>query len=137
MSIGIKLAKQGKSVPVNSSTITKETHKIMSYVGNTKLGASTRDKVIKSLSNEVKRQVLAERQLINAKRLGTALAVSRANELANVSPSKINRSKEYFKVIENKLEGRVGDYSDGILAVHLQNVRELIKKNQLILSELK
>ncbi|MDM1044333.1 hypothetical protein HX004_10535 [Myroides sp. 1354] len=137
LSQGAKLAKQGKNLSVNASAITKETYKIMSFAGNTKLGASTRNKVVKILSNEVKRQVLAERQLINAKRLGTALAIRRANELANVSPSKINRSKEYFKVIENKLEGRVGDYSDGILAVHLQNMRELIKKNQLILSELK
>ncbi|MDM1409095.1 hypothetical protein [Myroides sp. DF42-4-2] len=137
LSQGAKLAKQGKNLSANANTITKETYKIMSFAGNTKLGTSTRNKVIKSLSNEVKRQVLAERQLINAKRRGTALAISRATELANVSPSKIKRSKEYFKVIENKLEGRVGDYSDGILAVHLQNMRELIKKNQLILSELK
>ncbi|MDM1510158.1 hypothetical protein HX082_12210 [Myroides odoratimimus] len=134
---GAKLAKQGKDLSANASFITKETYKIMSLAGNTKLGVSTRDKVVSSLSNEVKRQVLAERQLINAKRIGTTLAISRATELANVSPAKIKRSKEYFKVIENKLEGRVGDYSDGILAVHLQNVRELIKKNQLILNETK
>lgn len=40
------------------------------------------------------------------------------------------KEREYFKVIENKIEGRIGDFSDGILAVHLQRVRDLIKENE-------
>ena len=109
----------------------------MSVTGGNQVGTAARNKVVGALSNEVKRQVIAERTLTKAKRVGTGLALSTTAELANVSPVKVKRSKEFFKVIENKLEGRVGDYTDGILAVHLQNARELIKKNQMRLSELK
>lgn len=46
--------------------------------------------------------------------------------LTYISPEESNI---LFKVIENKIGGRIGDFSDGILAVHMQRVRDLIKKN--------
>ncbi|MBU2060320.1 MAG: hypothetical protein KKH44_00525 [Bacteroidetes bacterium] len=40
-----------------------------------------------------------------------------------------------FKVLENKINGRIGDFSDGILAVHMQKVRDIIKVNTAMISE--
>lgn len=34
-----------------------------------------------------------------------------------------------YKVLENKIKGRIGDFSDGILAVHIQRVRDNVKVN--------
>ena len=41
---------------------------------------------------------------------------------------KYNKSKS-FKVINNQIDGRIGDFSDGIVATHLQRVRTIIKDN--------
>lgn len=38
-----------------------------------------------------------------------------------------------FKNIENKMNGRIGDYSDGILSVHMQKVRDIIKLNSTMI----
>lgn len=40
-----------------------------------------------------------------------------------------------FKVLENKINGRIGDFSDGILVVHMQRVRDIIKANKGMLAE--
>ncbi len=42
---------------------------------------------------------------------------------------------EMFKVLENKINGRIGDFSDGILAVHMQRVRDIIKLNSTMIKQ--
>ena len=46
-----------------------------------------------------------------------------------------DQAGEMFKVLENKINGRIGDFSDGILAVHMERVRDIIKGNSAKLSE--
>lgn len=46
-----------------------------------------------------------------------------------------DQAGEMFKVLENKINGRIGDFSDGILAVHMDRVRDIIKDNSAKLSE--
>ena len=46
-----------------------------------------------------------------------------------------DQAGEMFKVLENKINGRIGDFSDGILAVHLQRVRDIIKINKALISD--
>lgn len=45
------------------------------------------------------------------------------------------QAAEMFKILENKINGRIGDFSDGILAVHMQTVRDIIKLNSAIIKE--
>ena len=42
---------------------------------------------------------------------------------------------EMFKVLENKINGRIGDFSDGILADNFQRVRGIIKDNSAKLAK--
>lgn len=44
-----------------------------------------------------------------------------------------DQAGEMFKVLENKINGRIGDFSDGILAVHMQRVRDIIKTNKKLI----
>lgn len=55
------------------------------------------------------------------------------NSLIQFDEKDIDYEKAFytFHLISNKLEGRIGDYSDGILSVYLQNVREVVKLNNL------
>ncbi len=46
-----------------------------------------------------------------------------------------DQAQEMFKVLENKINGRIGDFSDGILVVHMQRVRDIIKANKGMLAE--
>lgn len=46
-----------------------------------------------------------------------------------------DQAGEMFKVLENKINGRIGDFSDGILAVHMERVRDIIKDNSTMLAE--
>lgn len=45
-----------------------------------------------------------------------------------------DQAGEMFNVLENKINGRIGDFSDGILAVHLQRIRNIIKANEVMLT---
>lgn len=42
-------------------------------------------------------------------------------------------TSQSFKVINNQINGRIGDFSDGILTVHLQKVRDIIKLNSAMI----
>jgi hypothetical protein len=71
------------------------------------------------------------------KRLAIATVSGRASLITNGSKELYTRGRqmtseqtaEVFKDIGNKLDGRVIDFSDGILAVHIQTVRDMIKRN--------
>lgn len=125
---GIKLAKRGKDLPTQVNKITSMTYNVMKS-NNSLLNVT--DKIAsKKINNELKRQVFAEVQLKKTKKIAAENSLKGVAALASVAPIKYQKSREYFKNIENKIEGRIGDFSDGILAVHLQNVREVVKKNQ-------
>lgn len=112
-----KAFKNSKVLNENSQKITRISHSLMNrqmanFISNT-------------FKNERSRASFATKSLV----INTA-AISGKMALKTLTP---NQSSEFFKVIENKINGRIGDFSDGILVVHMQRVRDLIKKNSDIL----
>lgn len=73
-----------------------------------------------------------------ANRIGySAMAITKGAFVLRTGASYLppDQAGEMFKVLENKINGRIGDFSDGILAVHMQRVRDIIKANKVMLME--
>lgn len=136
---GVALAKDIlKNVTVAAKAIRRgnELHKnatLTTKIANTLMNKKMAVAISSAFKNEVKRNKLADisgniskgKILIN----GTAVTYTVGDQyLSNEEAS------ELFTVIENKINGRIGDFSDGILAVHMQRVRDIIKGNSAKLS---
>ncbi|MBQ0908586.1 hypothetical protein KBJ98_07725 [Flavobacterium sp. F-328] len=83
-------------------------------------------KLSQILSNQNKRDFIVGRSE------EAFLALSVVNHLNDRREDKLLES---FQNINNQINGRIGDFSDGILAVHLQKVRGIIKDNTTKLAE--
>lgn len=132
ISKGLKWAKNGKGIIGNQNTITKISQQVGTSIYSNKLvGQKIINKTIKILSNENKRYATGKQIISTGKKVGAMGVITGGNSL--YSSMNYTKGIEYFKNIENKIEGRIGDYSDGILSVHFQNIRDNIKKNQGII----
>lgn len=135
---GVSLATRNKSLSADASNIAKITYNFAKNSGNSKLSHAARKQVIKTLSNNAKRIEKSAVLASGAKRATITHTVMGAKNLNDIQDSQNNipkHSRDFFKDIENKLEGRIGDFSDGMLAVYLQNVREVIKYNQNLINK--
>ncbi|MEJ8591177.1 hypothetical protein JSO54_08015 [Riemerella anatipestifer] len=130
--LGIKLALHNKPLQENSGKITKIVFDYAKKSGTYKINNMINKKIIEKTSNEAKRIVLSTKIESGLKRKvvqESTNIIKMSDTLSHNKKSQLNTFED-FKVIENKIEGRIGDFSDGILAVHLQNIRETIKYNQ-------
>ena len=137
---GLKFAKQGKLLAQNASKITKISYNAASKLNKNKWGSKVINGLINKVSNETNRVEMATnltRARKNIASKATKATYKAAHDYLNSESIDISKTKEHFKVLENKIEGRIGDYTDGILTVHLQNVREIIKYNQTVLNKYK
>lgn len=107
-----KAFKTGKMLSANSSILSQYAYKLMNK--------DVAEFVAKHCKNEMMREAIATR-------VGKVAMSKHAQNI----PFTFNEQKVAFKNIENKINGRIGDFSDGILAVHLQRVRDIIKANAL------
>jgi hypothetical protein len=110
-----KAFKAGKMLASNSGMLSQYSYKIMNK--------DVAGFVAKHCKNEVMREAIATR-------VGK-VAVSKHAQKIPFNYLTLNKQKAAFKNIENKINGRIGDFSDGILAVHLQRVRDIIKANAI------
>lgn len=140
ISTGLKYAKQGKSLAEGAATITKISYGAAETIKKNNIGSKVINSVINKLSNETKRIEMATTLTKSAKKnISSMISGSsiQAYDYLNSRSINLSKTREQFKVIENKIEGRIGDYSDGILTVHLQDIREKIKYNQTVLNKYK
>lgn len=113
-----QVAKKFKNVEFISqkSSIVKLTHKIMNQ--------KTANIIAKTFKNDKIRSKVANVGYVGFAGKSTQFVTDKASMYLSPDESNI-----IYKVIENKINGRIGDFSDGILAVHMQRVRDIIKKN--------
>lgn len=107
---GARAAKVGGKLSKNAKCFAKLT--------STVLTKKTAIKLTRKLSNIQKRERVAKRLAIIG---GTATI------------SQFSLTMKDFKSADNKIEGRIGDFSDGMIAVHIQELREIIKKNEALI----
>lgn len=127
---GINSSMKNKALNNGAGEIAKLTYNLSKNAGNSKFINGSKKKIINSISNEAKRTSLNTSLVSGLKRKVATVSVITAGNTLN--HQKTIKNEDLFKVIENKLEGRIGDYSDGILTVHFQEVRDAVKKNQAI-----
>lgn len=116
-----KYYKKGIDLPLKSGFLAKNVKKIMN------------DKVANYISKTFKNDQIRTK-FSNIGYVPIAVKTIYAgvkNESSYLPP---NQAGIMFKVLENKINGRIGDFSDGILAVHLQKVRDIIKSNQAVIT---
>lgn len=104
-------------LPQKSKFIANESYKLMNkkvaaFIAKTFKNDQIRTKVSYTVDNKIK---------LGIKDVATYLSSEQAGEM--------------FKVLENKINGRIGDFSDGILSVHMQRVRDIIKQNTKLIQE--
>ncbi|MFV0211420.1 hypothetical protein OBK22_06370 [Empedobacter falsenii] len=127
---GINSSMKNRALKEGAGEIAKLTYTLSKNTGNSKFINLSKKKIINSISNEAKRTSINTSVVSGLKRkAATVSVITVGNSLNHQKPIK---NEDLFKVIENKLEGRIGDYSDGILTVHFQEVRDAVKKNQAI-----
>lgn len=120
---GAKAYKNGVKLPQSASLMSKATKKLMN------------EQVANYISKTFKNDKIRS-QTANALGYG-ALVTTQSAVIVRQSSSYLppDEAGEMFKILENKINGRIGDFSDGILAVHLQRVRDIIKTNKTMISE--
>lgn len=113
---GLKAAKNSIILEKSPSMLAKYTSKFL----NKDLAAFT----AKKINNQKLRDKVAD----NSAKIGTA-----SSTLGSLKFIPTSQPLQSFKNIENKMNGRIGDFSDGILTVHLQKVRDIIKLNSAMI----
>ncbi|MBI9056972.1 MAG: hypothetical protein JEZ01_04295 [Labilibaculum sp.] len=98
--------KKGADLAKNAGFVQKFAAKVM--------GQKTAIKLARGLSNSVKRNRVSKRVALVG---GAGVAVEAGYNF------------KQYRNIENKLKGRIGDFSDGMIAVHIQMLREISKLN--------
>ena len=134
---GISSASKNKTLSQGAGKIAEFTFNLTSKTGSSKISSAVTKKIVKMISNEAKRTSLATSVVGTGKRIvaqNVVMGARHSNDALAKQSAAPQNSAEFFKTIENKLEGRIGDFSDGIIAVHLQNVREAVKYNQKLIS---
>ena len=133
ISDGFKIAKRGIKITENANRITQASYNIAKTLNKNFVGKKMSNLILGQVKNHSKRTGLIDKTkgLLNKK---TEQGVRKGIRAALIG-NNIRKSRDYFKVIENKIEGRIGDYSDGILSVHFQNIRDNIKKNETIIKK--
>lgn len=116
---GVKAAKNAKFLENSNSMLTKYTSKF--------LNKGTATFLAKELNNQKLRNQIAEKSSKTTKIAGLSIV-----GLQHIQEAETLQS---FKAIENKMNGRIGDFSDGILAVHMQKVRDIIKLNSALIKK--
>lgn len=136
VSQGLKFAKHGWDAKDKLTPLGQTVYTLSKSMNNSRLSSNVLNVAVNKVGNHDKRLLLAS-QTFNFSKKGAGLLIGGANLSDDLKSSSIDISKtrEYFKSIENKIEGRIGDFSDGILAVHLQNVRELVKYNHKLIQK--
>lgn len=126
-----KCGKSLKSITVGAKAANN--HFFLSSTANLKskltylvLDKNMSQKMSQILSNQNKRDFIVERSE------KAFLVLSGIKGLNSLREDKIFES---FKAINNQINGRIGDFSDGILAVHLQRVGSIMKDNAAKLAE--
>jgi hypothetical protein len=122
---GAQVAKNATLIAENGTRISKITSKVL----NQKTGKI----FTKALSNLEKRSKIA-------KNLNTVRNVGLAGEVVyNVAPfvggASLGYTISHFKSAENKIEGRIGDFSDGILSQAIGQLRKISSSNEMILQQ--
>jgi hypothetical protein len=111
-----KAFKTGKELSSKSSYLAKGSYQLMNK--------EVANFISKSFKNDGIRSKVSKLGYVGPVTSATRLVTNNTANYISAEESTI-----VFKVIENKINGRIGDFSDGILAVHMQRVRDLIKKN--------
>lgn len=109
---GLKAAKNSIILEKSPSMLAKYTSKFL----DKDLAVYT----AKKLNNQKLRDKVAD---------NSALIGATSSILGGLKTIQTNKPLQSFKNIENKMSGRIGDFSDGILSVHMQSVRDIIKLN--------
>ena len=111
-------AKQFKNVEFISqqSIMVKLSHRLMNQ--------KTASFISKTFKNDKIRSKVASVGYIGFAGKSTQFVAAKAPLYLSQDESNI-----IYIVIENKINGRIGDFSDGILAVHTQKIRDIIKTN--------
>lgn len=125
VTVAAKAIRRGNELRKNATLTTKIANALM----NKKMAVA----ISSTFKNEVKRNKLADisGNISKGKILINSTAVSYTVGDKYLSHE---QASEVFKVVENKINGRIGDFSDGILAAHMQRVRDIIKGNSANLS---
>tara|TARA_R110002012_G_scaffold55398_4_gene141398 strand:- start:47699 stop:48646 length:948 start_codon:yes stop_codon:yes gene_type:complete len=122
---GAQFAKNSLLVAKSTNSITRITSKV--------LNEKTASVFTTALSNVEKRNKLA----INLNRVRTAGVAGEVTY--NVAPfvggASLGYTIAHFKSEENKIEGRIGDFSDGIISQAIGRLRNILIQNQKIISE--
>ncbi|GGF30030.1 hypothetical protein GCM10011518_44080 [Flavobacterium limi] len=115
---GLKAAKNSIILQKSPSMLAKYTSKFL----NKDLAAY----IARMLNNQKLRDNVADKSA----KIGASSSM-----LGGLKYIQTSQPLQSFKNIENKMNGRIGDYSDGILSVHMQNVRDIIKLNTAMIKE--
>ena len=107
-----KYYKTGKILSEKATFVSNLSHKLMNKQVSTLIAKTFKNDKIRT-------------EIANVGYVGLAAGTTKKG-ISFISPEESNI---IYKEIENKINGRIGDFSDGILAVHMQRVRDLIKIN--------
>jgi hypothetical protein len=110
---GVKAAKNAKILETSASSLTKYSSKFFNK------GTAT------FLATKLKNQNLRDQIADQSSKTAKIAALS----IVGLKHIQETETLQSFKAIENKMNGRIGDFSDGILSVHMQRVRDIIKLN--------
>jgi hypothetical protein len=119
---GAKAYRTGIDLPKSAGFLAKTTKKLMN--------AKVANFVSKTLKNDAIRTKVSYLGYVP---LGEKVIVGGGKKVSSYLPP--DQAGEIFKILENKINGRIGDFSDGILSVHMERVRSIIKDNSVKLSE--
>jgi hypothetical protein len=117
VAVGAKAAKNKLFLKTTANNYSKASYLLMNQ--------NTSKNMAKFLKNQEKRDKITG---ASAKVFNGILATSIVNSIYT------HNTLQSFKVLDNRINGRIGDFSDGILAVHMQRVRDIIKGNSTKLS---
>lgn len=112
-----KVYKAGITLPESATLMSKIPLKIMN------------EKVANFVAKTFKNDQIRSKTSMIVGNSGTAISKGASGTRFAHSYLRPDQASEMFKVLENKINGRIGDFSDGILAVHMQKVRDIIKFN--------
>ena len=133
---GVKNAANNKDLIDGSGKIAQISYDFVKKSGTSKFGSFPRKIIVKTLSNEAKRTGISTSLVGGVKRTAVTKSViaTRNSQNSSIDNEKIPKNtKEFFKNIDNELMGRIGDFSEGMITVYLQNIREVIKYNQNVI----
>ena len=117
---GAKAYKNGIELPKSAGFLAKTTKEVM----NRKVA----NFISKTFKND---KIRTKVSYLGYVPLGEKVIVGGIQKTSSYLPP--DQAGEMFKVLENKINGRIGDFSDGILAVHMQRVRDIIKGNKAMI----